>query len=327
MRAAVLDSPTHLTVREIPDPEPGPNEVVVAVSLAGICGTDYSLYQGKFDVPFPVVPGHEGMGVVKEIGPGVANVSEGQRVVIQPNFPCGRCPLCYESRGNVCAEKVRLGLDIDGVFAQYVKVPADYVWPIPDGLDDRTAALAEPLAVAVHSLKLVPPTDGDRILIVGAGVIGLLTLLLVNLEGADLAISDLLEQRLSFAKRLGAGRSFRVGGDRRPEPASFDLIYETSGGASAFSDAVDLAAPGGRIALLGLPGQDHPVSTSQIVRKELAVTGSMIYTDEFPEVIEMLNSRRVDPAPLISDVITLDSLDQAIKAFHSPDRIKVLVSI
>ncbi len=191
MRAAVLSNTANLTVQELPDPVPGPGEVVVAVSLAGVCGSDYSLYNGKFGVPLPVVPGHEGMGTVKDVGSGVSNVTVGQRVVIQPNFACWDCDICSSGMDNICSEKVRLGIDINGVFAQYVKVPSRYVWPVPEGIDDQMAALTEPLAVAAHAVKILPPAKGDRVLIIGAGVIGLMLLLLAKLEGADLAVSDL----------------------------------------------------------------------------------------------------------------------------------------
>ena len=326
MRAAVLDRIADLSIRDLPDPIPESGEVVIAVTLAGVCGTDYSLYHGKFGVPLPVVPGHEGMGTVREVGSGVSNVTVRQRVVIQPNFACWKCDLCHSELDNICHEKVRLGIDTNGVFAQYVKVPSRYVWPVPDSIDDRTAALTEPLAVAAHGVKILPPAKGDRVLIIGAGVIGLLTLLLVKLEGADLTVSDLLTEHLSLAKKMGASATFQVGGDRELEPASFDLIYETSGAPSGLADSIGLAVPGGRIALLGLPGPDYPVSTTQIVRKELSIVGSMIYTNEFPGVLEVLESGRIDPTPLISDEIGLEDLDNVIKNFNMPDRFKVLVS-
>ncbi len=327
MIAAVLNNTADLTVDQIPDPEPGTGEVVIAVTLAGVCVSDYSLYHGKFGVPLPVVPGHEGLGIVREVGPGVSNVTVGQRVVIQPNFACWNCELCNSGHDNICHGKVRLGIDTNGVFAQYVKVPARYAWPVPEGVDDRTAVLTEPLAVAAHALKLLPPAKGDRVLIIGAGVIGLLTLLLAKLEGADLTVSDLLAEHLSLAGKLGADHTSKVGGKEKLEPSSFDLVYETSGAPSALADAVGLAAPGGRVVLLGLPGQEHPVSTTQIVRKELSITGSMIYTTEFPGVLELLERGRIDPTALISNVIGLEDLDGAIRDFHAPDRIKVLVSL
>ena len=326
MRAAVLNNTAVLTVHDLPDPVPEPEEVVVAVTLAGLCGTDHSLYHGKFAVPLPVVPGHEGLGIVKEVGSGVTNITAGQRVVIQPNFSCWNCDLCRSGMDNICTRKIRLGIDTNGVFAQYVKVPARYAWPVPEGIDDRTAVLTEPLAVAAHGVKILPPAEGDRVLVIGAGVIGIMTLLLVKLEGVDPTISDILAEHLSMAKKMGADNTFKVGGHEKLEPSSFDLVYETSGAPSGFADAVELAAPGGRIALLGLPGTEHPVSTTQIVRKELSIVGSMIYSDEFPGVLDLLKTGRIDPTPLISDVIGLEGIDSAIRNFNDPSRLKVLVS-
>ena len=326
MKAALLESTARLALHDLPDPAPGPDEVIVAVSLAGICGSDYSLYHGKFGVPLPVVPGHEGMGIVSKVGADVSNLAVGQRVVIQPNFSCWECNLCRSGFDNICSGKVRLGIDTNGVFAEYVKVPARYAWPVPETLDDRMAALTEPLAVAAHGVNVLPPKEGDRVLIIGAGVIGLMTLLLVKLEGARVTVSDLLQEHLSLAKKMGADSTFRVGGADETEPASFDLVYETSGAPSGLADAIGSAAPGGRIALLGLPGTEHPVHTTPIVRKELTIAGSMIYTDEFPKVLELLESGRIDPTPLISDVVRLDDIDSAIRNFHDPDRFKVLVS-
>ena len=328
MRAAVLVAPRQLKVMEDRNPpQPEPGEVLVRVTLAGICGTDHSLYEGRFDVPLPVIPGHEGIGVVEKLGSSVSEVAVGQRVAIQPNFPCRTCEVCRSGYENVCPEKVRLGLDVDGVLAQYVKVPAEYTWPIPEDLEDRVAVLTEPLAVAAHAVKLLPPKEGDRLLVLGAGVIGLLTLQLAVLEGANATASDLLAERLSLAERFGAARTFRVREGDELEPSSFDLIYETSGARSGLAEAVRLAAPGGRIALLGLPGEDHPVSAAQIVRKELSVAGSMIYTDEFPQVMDLLRKGKIETGPFTGDVITMNEVDHALQTFNEPDRVKTLVTI
>jgi 2-desacetyl-2-hydroxyethyl bacteriochlorophyllide A dehydrogenase len=327
MNACVLVAPRKIEVKDWIDPEPGKGEVLLRITLAGICGTDYSVYSGKFDVPLPVVPGHEGVGVVEKLGPGVSDLTPGQRVVIQPNFPCMDCTLCHSGLGNICGEKVRLGIDTDGIFAEYARVPADYVWPVPDDLGDRIAVFTEPLAVAAHGIKIMPPAEGDQVLVIGVGVIGLLTLQLAALDGVETTASDLLDERLAVARSIGADHAVRADKGKGLEPSSFNLIYETSGAPSALAEAIELVAPGGRIALLGLPADEHPVSTTQIVRKELTIVGSMIYTDEFPQVIELLGSGRIDTEPLISDVIGLDDVDNAIRTFNSPDRIKALISI
>ncbi len=327
MRAAVLVAPQELQVTDHVPPKPGPGEVLIRVTLAGVCGTDHSLYNGRFDLPLPVIPGHEGIGVIEELGPGVCSVTVGQRVVIQPNFPCHTCETCRKGYGNVCPSKVRLGLDTDGVFAELVKAPAEYVWPIPGGMEDRVAVLAEPVAVAAHAVGLLPPKEGDRVLIIGAGVIGLFTLQLINIEGVVTTASDLVDQRLALAETLGADHTYKVGEDKELESSSFDLIYETSGDPAAFAQAIRLAAPGGRVALLGLSGEEFPVPTAQIVRKELKIAGSMIYTDEFGQVMNLLKKGKIETGPFTGDIIAINEIDMALKTFNDPDRVKTLVSI
>ena len=162
MKAAVLVEKGKIEVENIQTPEPGPGEVLIRVIVAGICGSDHSLYYGKFGVPFPVIPGHEASGRIEKLGPGVSDLAVGQRVTIQPNLSCFSCPLCLSGHQNICPAKLRLGVDTNGVFAEYVKVPANRLWPIPKGLEDEVAVFAEPLATAVHAMKIMAPQKGDR---------------------------------------------------------------------------------------------------------------------------------------------------------------------
>ena len=327
MKAAILIAPRKIQIKDVQTPEPGPGEILILVCLAGICGSDFSLYHGKLGVSLPVIPGHEAIGQVEKLGPGVSGLSVGQRVTIQPNFPCRNCDVCRAGHENVCPEKTRLGIDVDGVFAEFVKVPANFTWPVPDGLGDRVAVLTEPLAVAAHALKTMSPRQGERTLIFGAGVIGLLTLQLAILNGAEVTALDLEEKRLSLAKSLGA--AWIISSKDRLESVhnSFDLIYETSGADVALAQSIQLAAPGGKIVVLGLPGKEHPVPTALIVRKELKIMGSMIYIDEFPSVLDLLKSGQIKTEPLVSETLPLSELNRALNEFSSPDRVKILVAI
>jgi L-iditol 2-dehydrogenase len=325
MKAAVLVEPGRLIVKDIPKPEPGPNEVLIKVTLAGVCGSDFSLFHGKLGVCLPVVPGHEAIGHITAWGKNVTQFNKGQLVTIQPNFPCGKCAICRAGHANVCPAKVRLGLEIDGVFAEYVKVPADYVWKIPQGISDEVAVFAEPLAVATHGLNVAAPQPGQKALVFGAGVIGLLTLQLAALAGAETTACDLEEKRLIMAKNLGAKHVLGKNSDMDVALNAYDVVYETSGAPVALAAAIKYAAPGGKIVLLGLPAKDHPVSTALIVRKELKILGSMIYTNEFPQVLKTLESGRLNTAALISAKIGLNDINEALLDFTSPDRIKTLV--
>ena len=275
----------------------------------------------------PVIPGHEAIGRIEEIGDGVSDLIVGQRVTVQPNFSCGSCALCRTGHKNICPSKVRLGVDTNGVFAELVKVPADYVWPVPDGLEDDVAVFTEPVAVIVHAMKIREPQEGDRTLIFGAGIMGLLTLQLAAAKGAEVTACDIVESKLEMAKQLGASR---IIGTKEPVESfygAFDVIYETSGASGALNQAIRLAAPLAKIVILGLPGKDHPVPTDLIVRKELQIMGSLIYTSEFPESMDILKSGKIKTDLLNTGKLSLNELDNALREFTSPERLKMLVEI
>ena len=327
MKASLLIEPRKLIIADTQTPTPGPGEVLIRVSLAGICGSDHTLYHGRFGVSMPVIPGHEAIGRIEEIGDGVSDLIVGQRVTVQPNFSCGSCALCRAGHKNICPSKVRLGVDTNGVFAELVKVPADYVWPVPDGLEDDVAVFTEPVAVIVHAMKIRAPQEGDRTLIFGAGIMGLLTLQLAAAKGAEVTACDIIESKLEMAKQLGASR---IIGTKEPVESfygAFDVIYETSGASGALNQAIRLAAPLAKIVILGLPGKDHPVPTDLIVRKELQIMGSLIYTNEFPESMDILKSGKIKTDLLNTGKLSLNELDNALREFTSPERLKMLVEI
>jgi L-iditol 2-dehydrogenase len=327
MKAAVLEKTQMILVKDAPPPEPSTEEVLVHVSLAGICGSDHTLFQGRFGVPLPVIPGHEAIGTIVKLGDRVTGLSVGQRVTIQPNFSCGHCPLCVSGSGNLCSSKTRLGVDINGVFAEFVKVPARYIWPIPEGIDDQVAVFTEPLAVGIRAMKKAAPLAADKVLIFGAGVMGLLTLQLAALKGACINALDLSTTRLALARKLGAAQTIDPEQPIESHFNTFDLIYETSGAPGALDLSIRLAAPKGKIVVLGLPGREHSISTDLVVRKELQILGSLIYTDEFPKSLETLKSGQIQTELLTSAKIGLSDLHQALTDFNAPGRIKTLVKI
>ncbi len=324
MQAAMLLEAGQIQMGEAPRPIPGRGEVLLRVTLAGICGSDNALYHGRYDVPMPVIPGHEMIGRVEELGAEVENLALGQRVTVQPNFSCGVCELCRTGHANICSEKIRLGIDCHGVFADYVKVPASYVWPLPDDISDDDAVLAEPLAVAVHAHRRGACQSGDQVLVLGAGLIGLLTLQLAVQAGAEVTACDLEEGRLELARQLGAKHVMRP---EDPVASGFNVIYETSGAAPGLTQAIELAAPAARIVVLGLPSQGSQIPAATIVRKELDILGSMIYTDEFPQTIKLLQQHQLNLAPLLSVKFPLEQLHDRMGDFSRPDCIKMVVEI
>jgi len=325
VKAAMIKGIRSVSVEEVQTPQPLDNEVLLRVKMAGICGSDSSIYQGKIPASLPLIPGHEAVGIVEAVGSAVEKFSVGQRVTVHPNYFCGECLPCQKGLTNVCLSKTRLGIDINGVFAEHVVVPEAALYAVPDSLPDEIAIFTEPLAVAVHGMNVVSPGKDDRVLIFGAGVIGQLTLQLALLKSQDITACDLVGHRLDIAREMGASKTIGEDDSLEQWESSFDVIYESSGAPAALELAIKLAAQGGRIVVLGIPGQDHSVPTVQIVRKELQIFGSMIYTGEFTESIELLEKGLVKTEPLVSGVIELEQLGENLEKFNAPTRMKTLV--
>lgn len=326
MKCAKLMSPGKIQIVDVERPAPRDNEVLIEIDMAAICGSDAALYEGKYTVPLPLIPGHEAVGSVTAVGSAVDDLNPGQRVVIEPHYACNTCTLCRSGLDNICPRKVRIGLDVSGVFAQFISVPRQCVWPVPDTLPSEVAVFAEPVAVACHGFAKARPGIGQKVLILGAGVIGLLMVQLSVRAGAIVFTMDMVDQRLALSKTLGASAGTR-NMDRLTRFGPFDVVFETSGAPVALAHAVELAAPGGCIVILGLAKTPHPLLATPIVRKELSIYGSMIYTDEFPEVIRMLANGEIRTEPLVSGIHPLASLADALGTFHDPDRVKTLIRI
>jgi alcohol dehydrogenase/L-iditol 2-dehydrogenase len=293
MRAVVLDDePRSLrVVSDWPEPEPGPGEVLVQVRGVGICGSDLALHAGRRQPPsFPWLIGHETFGEIAATGPGVDAGRAGQRVVIEPNIPCGGCPACRAGRTSACPHRQSLGFTAPGTLAERIAVPAAFAWPVPADWGDRDAVCAEPLTVALAAVRRAtavlaataapPPAAGpDRCLVIGAGSQGTLACIALTACGISPAVLDPHRGRLALAAELGA----RPAG---PADTGFGLVFETSGAPAALAEAVDRAAPGGLIVLIGQNSRAVPLVTQRIVQRQLTLMGSLIYDHpgDFAEV-------------------------------------------
>lgn len=327
MKAIVLTEPKRMELREMPMPSPGKGEVLVRVRQVGICGSDYSKYLGYLGGILPVIPGHEAIGEIAAVGPEVEGVRIGERVAIQPNFACGTCEICKSGLENICPNKIRLGIDSNGAFAEYVVVPRRYVWSLPDELSDSDAALIEPLAVAVHGISKFPPTAKDRVLIYGAGAIGMFFVQLAVLSGAHVTVIEIAEQRLEVARKLGATETFNSAEALEAASGAFTVVYETSGWPGALRQIINWCAPAARILLTGLPKEDSTFPTTLITRKELRIQGAIIYRDEFGEAIDLLKNGKIRTDLFITNVYPLEELPKVIVDFPSPSRVKDLIRI
>lgn len=327
MKAAFIKKLGEVQVETVDTPVPQADELRIAVSIGGICGSDSSMFQGKLAAPLPIIPGHEAVGTVDAVGSSVTKFKLGQRVTIHPNFSCGECDMCKKGLTNICRSKIRLGVDINGVFADYVVVPEKAVHLIPDSLSDEVAVFAEPLAVGAHGLKQADLKQDERVLIFGAGVIGQLTLQLALQKTENITVCDLVESRLQLAKEMGAQRVISAKDELDQTQGTYDVVFETSGAPAALEQSIHLVAPGGTIVLLGIPGKDHPVPSVLIVRKELKIIGSMIYTDEIPTCLDLLSKGHINTDALVSSIIYREDLQENLENFSSPSRMKTLIKI
>jgi threonine dehydrogenase-like Zn-dependent dehydrogenase len=332
MNAAVLHGPRDLRVHASPDPVPGDDHVLVRVAAAGLCGTDYSIWSGDRRVAYPRIMGHEFLGEVAAVGPGVTRVAPGARVVVEPNHSCERCPLCLEGNRNLCLSRTAVGIDTDGGFADLARVPARCCWPVPAGLATDDALLAEPLAVVVRAANRGGVRQGESAAVLGAGTLGLLALQALRARGARVLVVSRTARRFELARTLGA-EATHVAAEGSLETAArgfsgregVDLVIETAGTPDAAGHALSLVRPGGRVVLTGLPHAPAPLNIFGVVRREVTILGSMIYQDEFPQALRLLAEGRVRGAALITHRFGLEAIAQAFVAHRDPTSIKVAV--
>lgn len=311
-----------MPLEERPDPEAGPGEVVVEIRASGICGSDVHGFMGATGRRrIGVVMGHEAGGIVTQVGRGVTRVRPGERVVLRSILPCGRCDRCRAGQPNVCQERQGLGMHIDGAYAERVAVPEALVEPIPDTLDDIAAAIVEPLAVAMHAVAITPLAPTDTVAIVGAGPIGLLTLLAVRRRGAGTVIvTDRDPHRLDVARQLGADAAVDVGGG---DPVAVvadatdghgaDAVFEAVGIAATVGQSIAVARPGGQVTWVGNSAPEVPVPMQQLVTRELTVRGSYGFVGEFAEAIDALATGAIDVGALVETVAGLEEGEELFR--------------
>jgi len=329
-----LRGPRALMIEETVEAEPGPGDVLVRVSRAGLCGTDYRIWTGDRPVAYPRVPGHEFVGRVQRIGSGVTRVRVGDRVAVEPNYSCGACALCQEGNRNLCLARTAVGIDVDGGFAEVARLPERCCWPLAVDIEDDELVLTEPLAVVVRAVKRAAPRAGETAAVVGVGTLGLLALQVLGLRGVRAMVTGRTTRRFGLARELGAEETCAVGGGSLDDVAQrfsgregVDLVVETAGTAQAVSDALALVRPGGRVVLTGLPHEPTSVAFFSIVRREVTILGSMIYQDEFREALRLLESHSVQVRPLLTHQFSLQDIEAAFVAHRDPASIKVAVVV
>lgn len=328
MRAVVLHAPQDLRIEEQVPQKPGQGEVRVAIKAGGICGSDLHYYNhggtATIRLREPMVLGHEISGVVAEIGDGVEGMTVGTRVAVNPSRACGHCQQCQAGRQNHCMNMRFMGSAMrfphdQGGFRQSVTIPAAQAVPLAGSTSLEESAMAEPLAVCLHAVRIAGPLLGKRILVTGAGPIGALMTILARLGGArEIVVTDLSTFPLKIAKSCGATRVINV----REEPHAlagyavvkgyFDLCFEASGSAVALQQALPAMMPQGTIVQLGLGGE-FALPINAIITREVRLLGSFRFHAEFAEAVDLLGSGMIDVKPLITAALPLE---EAVMAFQ-----------
>ena len=332
MWAARLHGPADLRVEEIASPgPPGPGQVLLRVKTTGICGSDLHSYQdariGDTPVSGPLILGHEFSAIVEALGDQAQNglfqpLTPGQRVAVDPAQPCGRCEMCEQGNPNLCWRLHFCGNYPDGgSLCEWMHMPARSCFPVPDDLDDVEAALLEPLGVALHSMDLARIRVGDAVAIIGAGPIGLLLLQVARLSGAaPVFVIDPLSWRLERARAWGGVPIASRGGDavarvqELTHGRGVDVAIEAAWADTSINDAVEMARLGGRIVLVGIPGDDRlAMKHSTARRKGLTLRLCRRMKHVYPRAIALVRSRRVDLRGLVSHEFPLKRADEAFR--------------
>lgn len=337
MKAWVLQGAGSLELVEIPRPEPEAGQVLIAVDYCGICGSDLEAYELGMYEPGMVI-GHEFAGHIAAVGPGVRGWEVGTPVSVSDAIPCMACRMCRRGAFTLCESLVMIGVTVPGGLAEYVAVPTEAVHRLPKGLDTRRAALAEPLSIALHAVQRSALRPGDRVLVLGAGPIGLLVLQAARLAGAlEVYIVEPNPARAALAARLGATEvldpnqvnvAVRLG--QLTGGAGVEVVFVCTGVAVAFEEAVTLVGKGGQIVMVGLAPEPAAGDLMTLVLHELDVRGAYLGHAEFAQALAFIAQGRVDVESLIGREVPMEKADEEGFAYllgGAPEAAKVLVRV
>jgi 2-desacetyl-2-hydroxyethyl bacteriochlorophyllide A dehydrogenase len=315
MKAAVLVSTANIEIRELPPPNPAPGEVVIQPIRAGICGSDVSLFLGHRPAPYPLVLGHELVGRVAAVAEDVSQLRVGQRVVVEPNYPCGTCRLCRAGRGSICPHKESMGVTVPGCFADCVAAPAEFVWPLPDTISDLDAATIEPLTVALHAVSQSGVAMGDTVAVVGCGVIGLLLIHVAVRQGIRVLAHDKLSTKLESARRLGATATGVEDLKQLWDAANVTAIFECAGASATVELSIGNAPRGSRVLLLGLATSPATFVPFNLVRQGISIEPCLIYDHpvDFARSISLVANGTLQPSVVVSDTFQFDWIGRALE--------------
>ena len=335
-RRIVVTSIDDIAVEQTESPTPAAGEVLVRSAVVGICGSDMHAAHGHHPfVSLPMRPGHEVVGRVEQVGDGVEPGLVGTRVVVEPNLVCGICDQCRAGRYNICATLQVFGCQTAGGMADRFVIAADRVVPLPDDLDDDWASLVEPAATPVHAVRRAGDLRGRRVVVVGAGPIGLLVIQAARRAGAATVVAaDLVASKRSRAERLGADASFDAGA---PDPAAAalaalggpaDVVFDCVSVEATVRLAIAVLTKGGVLMTVGVPSGPTRIDLDLVQDRELTLMGNLMYVrEDVLEAIELLRAQPFALAEVVTATFDLEDAAAAFAAADDPEQVKVLVTV
>ncbi len=330
MRANILKRQGDMAMETLPLPQLDADQVLVQVAAVGVCGSDVHYYEhgriGPYVVDHPLILGHELSGRIAAVGSAVDPSRVGQRVAVEPQRPCRTCKQCKGGRYNLCPDiEFYATPPIDGAFAEYVTIQSDFAYDIPDSVSDEAAALIEPLSVGLWACERAEIKPGSRVLIAGAGPIGIIAAQAARAFGAtEIHITDVAEDRLAFALKHGATHAHHAGQDS-VEGLDVDAFIDASGAPQAVRSGIRAVAPAGRVILVGLGADDVELPVSFIQNREIWLSGVFRYTNTWPLAIQLIADGKVDLDILVTGKFPLAQSEDALKAGRQPGQLKSVV--
>jgi D-arabinitol dehydrogenase (NADP+) len=339
MRAVVYDAARSYAIKEIPTPRAGAGEVRIKIDQVGVCGTDLHIHEGDFNAVFPLIPGHELVGVVDQAGAGVSRVRAGEQVTVNPNVYCGHCDYCRSGRLILCENLQGYGSNFPGFFADYVTVPEALVFSV-EGLPRDTAVFTEPAACAMHGLETLGLRPGASVLVFGAGPTGLLLAQLIGSGGASsVTVAAPSQFKLDTAAGLGIDRTVRIDRDdaagtiaklkqASPGGDGYDVVVEATGSTQIGDLCVPLTRNGGTVLVYGVTRPEEIVTFHpfDVFRREITIKGSFAEITSFAAAIAALRGGRVKTDGIITHRFALDDYPKALDALqHNPAVHKIVI--
>jgi L-iditol 2-dehydrogenase len=342
MKSLLLKEYLQLEVVDLPQPEPGPNEVLIRVAACGICGSDVHGYDGTSGrrIP-PIVMGHEAAGVVAATGSDVTGFKAGDRVTFDSTVYCGECAFCRRGEVNLCDHREVIGVSCGdyrraGAFAEYIVVPEHILYPLPESMSFPEAAMLEAVSVALHAVSVSGAVKGQTTLVVGAGMIGLLTMQAARAAGcAPVMIADIDDTRLDLARSLGADDVLCLSGAelsravvQRTGGLGVDVVFEAVGRNETIAASIDSVRKGGTVVLIGNITPEVKLPLQKVVSRQIRLQGSAASAGEYPQAIELVATGKILVKPLITAVAPLEDGPQWFKRLysHEPNLMKVVLT-